>query len=260
MTDRDKLIERARALSELDEGLIGEAMGERPRRRLGLRAAAAAAAALLITGLALILSLYHGGRKNAKEVSIATELPYATHEASVTEPPATPMPLPSEAPTEGPAASAAPASSAAPTDKPSPKATGKPKTCVFASEDEFIAAVRGADEADKLLYGIDRYFVPAAVPEDAELDGIKVSANAIAFSYGSGKYEFAWLRGQEPEEYFGTLDKLYHGSRQGEFYIAESDHIKVFREQYGCVFFAGLPSGSDTELIESFCSAVEKGV
>ena len=87
-----------------------------------------------------------------------------------------------------------------------------------------------------------------------------MSANAIAFSYGSGKYEFAWLRGQEPEKYFGTLDKLYHGSRQGEFYIAESDHIKVFREQYGCVFFAGLPSGSDTELIESFCSAVEKGV
>ena len=173
MTDRDKLIERARALSELDEGLIGEAMGERPRRRLGLRAAAAAAAALLITGLALILSLYHGGRKNAKEVSIATELPYATHEASVTEPPATPLPLPSEAPTEGPAASAAPASSAAPTDNPSPKATGKPKTCVFASEDEFVAAVRGADEADKLLYGIDRYFVPAAVPEDAELDGIR---------------------------------------------------------------------------------------
>lgn len=164
--------------------------------------------------------------------------------------------------TEGPKPTPTSKPTATPRATEGPKPTGTPKTYTYYSEEEFISAVRGADESDGLLYGIDRYYVPAYVPDGAELERIRVSQNSIALRYAAeeGEYEFAWLRGQEPEEYFSTLDILHHGGWHGEFYIAESSYMKVFREQYGSVFYARLPLGSAIELIESFCDAVEKDV
>ena len=182
----------------------------------------------------------------------ALNTPNATSKATSEPTKPTSTPQATERPANTPRIT--PKATSKPTATPAGQTTDDPISFEVPSEKELASLLRSGRAGS-----FGRYFAPANVPKGASLRCIRVDGDRVEFVYSlnGGRYVFTWYWGGNSQARFDSVCDSEDGYIQDGYFIVDSPNGEraVYWCDYGYMFRAILPNGTELSDVPSLCSA-----